>query len=479
VIGREESRVLIRNGIVRGQRAVDIRVGSHTVLEVGAGLPLSFGEVVLDAAGGAVIPGLHDQHVHLRAVVRARQSLDVSAAAGPADFDRVLAAAAADAEPGQWLRVTGWDEHAAGDLDRRRLDKLAGAVPVRVQHRSGAMWVLNSAALRLVGAGTCDRPGLERDDRGAATGRLLRMDSWLRDQLALAGAGEPADSFEAGLAEYAARCARLGVTGFTDATPDRDRADTEEFARLSAAGLIGQRLVLMAPPGLTGPLTSGRVSLGPVKMMLDDTMLPEVGDLAAAVSLAHRSGSAVAIHCVTADQLVIAVAAFEQAGSAGPDRIEHASVVPPGYPAKLAELGLTVVTQPGFIGARGDHYLRAVSETERRWLYPCASLLRAGVTVAAGTDAPFGPADPWRCIASAVSRSTPDGRVLGRDEQVSAGRALRLFLAVADDPRHSRTVAPGQPGDLCVLRAPLREILARPAASGVRATVMAGQIITA
>src|SRR5258707_1022969 len=81
---------------------------------------------------------------------------------------------------GRWLRATGWSETSAGPLDRRRMDALTGAVPARVQHRSGAMWVLNSAALREVGADDSDVDGIERDDRGAPTGRLLRADGWLR-----------------------------------------------------------------------------------------------------------------------------------------------------------------------------------------------------------------------------------------------------------------------------------------------------------
>ena len=62
--------------------------------------------------------------------------------------------------------------------------------------------------------------------------------------------------------------------------------------------------------------------------------LPAPGRLAATIEAAHASGRAVAIHCVTAEQLVVAASAVEQAGppgrtSAGPDRIEHAGIVPP------------------------------------------------------------------------------------------------------------------------------------------------------
>jgi predicted amidohydrolase YtcJ len=493
--------LLIKNVAVGGQPGLDVRVGPDTVLAVGPALPRSPGEPVLDGAGGAVIPGLHDHHVHLRAAVAARQSVDVSAAATPAEFDAIVAAAAGrERAGGRWVRVTGWHEHANGALDRYRLDALAGGVAVRVQHRGGAMWVLNSAALQRVGSLGDAPPGAEVDDRGVPTGRLLRMDRWLRDRLAATGGTAPAaaaaESFAAGLAAYAAEAARLGVTGYTDATPGRDQADADEFAGLSAGGQLVQRLVLMrapagpaapdgpdgpdAPDGRGAPDQDGphraRVVPGPVKFILDDATLPGVGELAALIGAQHRAGAAVAVHCVTAEQLVVTVAALAQAGPAG-DRIEHAGVVPPGYPAQLARLGLAVVTQPGFVGARGDDYRRDVEAAEQDWLYPCASLLRAGVPVAAGSDAPFGPADPWACMASAVTRRTAAGQVLGAAERVSARQALRLFLADPQDVRRTRTVAPGQPGDLCVLHAPVDEVLARPAAM-VAATITGGRVVS-
>jgi predicted amidohydrolase YtcJ len=466
--------VLVQNAEVNGRPGRDVRVDSRRILNVGYRLARRRGEAVLDAAGGAVIPGLHDHHLHLRAALAARQSVDLSGAAGPAAFDRMLAEAARGAAPGCWLRATGWSEHAAGQLDRHRLDALTGARPVRVQHRSGAMWVLNSAALRQVGADGARLDGLERDDAGTPTGRLLRLDEWLRSRLP---AGPGASGLRAGLGAWALQRARAGVTGFTDATPGISQAEVDELGQLSADGTIPQRLVLMAPPGLRAPAAAA-VTLGPRKVILDDATLPDAPQLGALISQAHRGGSTVAVHCVTAGQLVVTVAAMELAGAAG-DRIEHASVVPPGYPAALARLGLTVVTQPGFISDRGDDYLREVEAGEQAWLYPCASLIRAGVAVAGSTDAPFGPADPWRCISAAAQRRTSSGQILGRLERVSAGRALRLFLGAPDDPGRPRTVAPGQPADLCVLREPLRQVLASPAADCVRAAVIGGQVFEA
>lgn len=234
--------LLIRNVAVRRRSGLDVRVGPDTILAVEPGLRRGPGEQVIDGQGGALIPGLHDHHVHLRAAVAARESVDVTAVKSPAEFDRVIAAAAAAVTARRWVRVTGWHEPAAGPLSRARLDMLTGPVPVRVQHRSGAMWVLNSAALDLVGAVGSGSPGVERDERGELTGRLLRLDGWLRERLP---ADRGPDWFAARLASYAAESLRLGITGWTDATPDRDPADAAEFTRLAEVGVFRQRLVLM------------------------------------------------------------------------------------------------------------------------------------------------------------------------------------------------------------------------------------------
>ena len=230
----------------------------------------------------------------------------------------------------------------------------------------------------------------------------------------------------------------------------------------------------MAPPGLPEP-DSARVTLGPQKLMLDDVTLPSANELASTVAGVHDAGRAVAVHCVTAEQLLLSIAALEQAGPAG-DLIEHAGIVPPGCAETLARLGIAVVSNPGFIADRGDDYLRDIPAVERDWLYPCASLIEAGVAVAAGTDAPFGPADPWASIAAATSRRTAAGSVLGRAGRVSASRALRLFLAEPHNVRRARTVTPGQPSDLCILREPLRSALARPSAGAILATIVGCQV---
>ena len=141
---------------------------------------------VLDAAGGALIPGLHDHHVHLVAAAAAAGSLDAGppAVATRAQLADVLTAADRDQPSGRWLRAVGYHESVAGELDRDGLDRMIPDRPVRVQHRSGAAWFVNSAALRQLGiddgATGHDLAGVERDRSGRATGRLFGLDHWLR-----------------------------------------------------------------------------------------------------------------------------------------------------------------------------------------------------------------------------------------------------------------------------------------------------------
>ena len=74
-------------------------------------------------------------------------------AVGPAEahgldgLAALLREADASLAPGQWVRAVGYHDTVAGTLDRYTLDALVPHRPVRVQHRSGAEWILNTAAI--------------------------------------------------------------------------------------------------------------------------------------------------------------------------------------------------------------------------------------------------------------------------------------------------------------------------------------------
>jgi predicted amidohydrolase YtcJ len=437
--------LLIVGGEVAGRAGVDVRIAGGAVADVGVGLPRRRGEEVIDAEGGAVIPGLHDHHVHLRAMAAAAASVPV----GPLDTPdaaafaaRLRAAAAPGGDDGGWVRAVGYHESVAGPLDRHRLDVVVPDRPVRVQHRSGAMWVLNTPALDRIGAMAADADGIERDEHGVPTGRLWRLDGWLSDRLP----PTPLD-----LAAVGRTALAHGITGFTDADPARTQADVD----LLAGGGLPQRLVLMSAGGLDLGDDGSRLVAGPRKLLLDDATLPPLDELTAWIRRAHADGEAVAVHCVTRLQLVATVTALGEAGAVPGDRIEHGAVVPVELHPELRRLGVTVVTQPNFVAERGDQYRAEVDRDDLAVLYPCAGLRTAGIGVAAGTDAPFGRADPWAAMRAAVQRRTPSGAVLGADERVAPATALSLFLGRPDAPTIPRRIGPGSPADVLILDRPL------------------------
>ena len=415
---------------------VDVRVGVR-IDDVADTLAPRPGEDVFDAAGGTVLPGLHDHHVHLHSAAAAETSIRV----GPPQIrDRAgLATALACAEAGEdgWIRAVGYHDSVAGPLDRAALDALVPTVPLRVQHRSGVLWILNSAGLAGIGLA------------GHPDGRLRSTDSW---SAALSRS-------ETSLTDLSSRLARYGVTGITDATPDLDIADIVRLSELHRHGELGQHVHCLTPG----------------KRILHDDDL-DLEQLAGWIAERHRDGGPVAIHCVTAAQLLVTIAALREAGTHPGDRIEHAAVVPSDCLADVASLAVTVVTQPNFVAERGDQYLDEIPAAEHDQLWRVASLLRAGVPVALSTDMPFGNGDPWAAMRAAVHRTTPSGAVLGIDECISARTALTMFLGRPDQPTQPRAVEPGEPADLCVLSVPPETALAELDAGMVAATVIGGEI---
>jgi predicted amidohydrolase YtcJ len=172
--------------------------------------------------------------------------------------------------------------------------------------------------------------------------------------------------------------------------------------------------------------------------------------------------------------MALAVAAWEEAGAGPGDRIEHGSLISPDLFPTLRRLRLTVITQPGFVYSRGDQYLEDVESGDRDDLWRLESLRQAGASVAGGTDSPFGPNDPWLAVRAAMERRTASGQLLGPDERVSVEDALGLFLGCSWAPAEPRTIAPGQPADLCLLTEPLHPGRLPPP---VAATIVGGRIV--
>lgn len=409
--------------IIRDARGADgqpLAVGVRGGRIAGMGAAIEGRGPEHDARGLVLGAGLHDHHLHLLATAARMESVDL---ADCRTVDAVVAKLRAGAgAPGAWVRAVGYDERVAGLPDRGVLDAWLPDRPLRVQDRTGGYWLLNGMGLAKLGEAPFPAC-VERAPDGEPNGRIWRGDAWLRERI---GGAPPS------LAALGGKLARWGVTGVTDAGASNGAAEAALLA-----GAMPQRLVLMGTEGL--PAGDG-YALGPVKLLLDENDLPPVEAVAARIAAARAMGRNVAAHCVTLGELVFYLEALMIAGGAKPgDRIEHGGVIAASLIGDIAAAGLTVVTQPNFIHDRGDRYRSQMDADALNDLYRLGSLMRGGVRVLGGSDAPYGDAKPWVALRAATDRRTRGGDVIGGGEAVGRAEALALY---------QRPLAIGAPADM-------------------------------
>jgi predicted amidohydrolase YtcJ len=448
---------------VQGTRT-DVRVLDQRLAEIAPGLaPLSTTAEIVNGRGGALIPGLHDHHVHLLAMAAAMDSVDLTSSKLP--WAEALRRAMPDVTG--WIRAIGHHD-ALSMLDRDSLDRVRSDVPVRVQHRGGGLWILNSKALSHLPEtqGSMGDQGVERDEVGRRTGRFWRRDDLIRTAVATSALPD--------LTGVKHRLRRLGLTGVTDASPDLDPSIVEHLQRVLSAGPDRLRLMLLGAGSSGGTETWAQV--GPLKLLLHDHQLPDPDTLAERIGDSHAAGRPVAVHCVTRASLVLTLAAIELVGPMEGDRIEHGSVVPPELVEWIGRLGLRVVTQPAFLHDRGDDYLAAAEGHDVPHLYPYAALLASAIRVAPSSDAPYSSPDPWATMQAARDRLSRSGRRVGDDQGVTPLQVLQGYLSPPGDPGgQARELTEGAQADLCLLHVSLSEALRSCSSDVVRRTWVGGE----
>lgn len=396
--------MLIGDADIFGDRR-DVRLHNGRIAEIA---PLLDGHIDVDAKGCALIPALHDHHIHLNALAASMSSIRCGPPEVPDEAALISVLRASSGE----VRGVGYHDSVAGQIDKAWLDAHVPDRAVRIQHRSGRLWIMNSAALELYGIKSPD-------------GRILDQDANLTRR-------HPPD-----LGPVIKALHDKGVTGVTDVTPHNG---PEEFKRFADLPL---QVCVMGRPELVD-LKDPRV--GPVKLHYHDHNLPSLDALTDEVRAAHRTGRAVASHCVTRAELMLTLAAIDAAGVRPGDRIEHGAIIDAPARDWIARLGLCVVTQPNFLAERQMAYREEVPKEDHPHLWPLRDLIDANIAVAGGTDAPFGSYDPWAAMDAAVNR--PDGFGAG----ISAEGALALFTkSWSDAGACARTVEIGASDDLILL----------------------------
>ncbi len=424
----------------------------------------------IDAGGAVIAPGIVDAHMHAFdcAVDSLRVSCLPPAVSSLAGLGRRLTDRAAARPAGDWVVATGYDDTR---LDEHRhptrldIDAAVPDHPAVVGRVCGHMSVANTRALAAAGIGhaTPDPPGgtIVRDPAGAPTGLLLEtaQDLVWRIVPPLSGAG-----IGRALAEAGKQILSYGITTICEALLGVSHPqELPIWSGLLSGPWEGPRVEFLADPDAVEAALTARLPLAGTKLFADGVvtgrtaalwqpfegtseagmLIHEPDELAGLVRDSASRGLAVGIHAMGDRGIAAALDAIERAGGPagqGParprrHRIEHCSLPAPESLGRMRERGVVPVPQPVFLFAEGEAYLEQLGSQRCQRAYPLRAMIDGGLHPALSSDAPCtswdDPINPWLGIATAVTRRTWAGSVLGTAEAISVGEAMLCYTANA------------------------------------------------
>lgn len=484
----------------------------------------------IDLQGRRVLPGLTDCHFHFYDWSLGRQKLQLNSSNSIAELRALVAEAAARTPSNQWILGLGWNETTWPEGRLPSINDLDEVTP----HNPTVLWrtdlhlaLANSLALRAAGI-TAQTPNppegvIDRDPNGAPTGILRELAiNLLRKAIPARSEDETVQAMKAAFPELH----RLGLTGLHDYRimgggdgPPAFRA----YQQLQSERELKLRLWMHLPlerldqaieVGMRTGFGDDYLRVGHVKLFSDGSQgartawmlepyadtgsagmpLTPMQEIARAVYKADQAGLAVAIHAIgdRANRELISV--FEEvlgkqgertiAAPAAPHRIEHVQIIRPEDVERLARAGVAASVQP--IHATDDMLMMQPSVGERaRNAYVFRDMLKAGVTLALGSDCPVADPNPFWGIHAAVTRQKrdgyPDGGWYPRQRLTVAEAVWGYTMGAATITGRQAelgSLTPGKLADLVALDRDIFEIDPMEiAAAGPALTIFAGEVV--
>lgn len=464
---------------------------------------------VIDLQGKLLLPGFQDSHIHAVFGGMELAECDLTGTVGVEDYLTRIRSYA-DAHPDRpWITGGGWSmESFDGGLPTRQLlDSVIPERPVLLTNRDHHGAWANTRALELAGltresADPVDGR-IEREPDGTPTGMLQEGATALVSRIV-----PPSTAAErlAGLLRAQKLLHSLGITAWQDALlgvfggkPDPSDAylaaarEGTLTARVSGALWWDRERGAEQIPELVSQreqLSHGRFRARAVKIMQDGI----AENFTAAMTTPYLDGCGCAttnsglsfvdpvalrsyvteldahdfqvhFHALgdrgVREALDAVEAAVEAHGRRGNrHHLAHLQVVHPEDLERFARLGAIANIQPLWAAhePQMDELTIPFLGPERAsWQYPFGSLLRAGATLAAGSDWPVSSPDPIAGIHVAVNRMEPeatDGRVFLPEQRLDLATAVAAYTAGSahvnglDD---TGSLLPGHLADLVVL----------------------------
>ena len=444
-----------------------------------------WGEYQLDDrfADKFLLPGFVEGHSHLMegALWRFvyvgyhdRMDPDGRTWAGAKTIDAVVARLAEQGagltDPGQPLVGWGFDPIYFGGrrCDRHDLDRVSSTRPVAIVHAS--LHIMNANTPALAAAGYLREgiahPGLPLAADGLPTGECKGPDAMapVADEVGMDRGLLAADT-EA-MRAFSRLCVRKGVTTATDLAAPLTPESVEGMLQVTGTPGFPTRIVALLRQLAQTPqqlidralelraMGTDRLRLGMVKLVADGSIqgfsarlrwpgyfngmpngmwytAPE--QVRAILALALENGVHVHTHTNGDEATDMVLDAMQEAlaGHPVPDHrftLQHCQLADAAQFRRIRALGMCANLFANHTFYWGDaHYEQTVGPERAERMNACATAIETGVPFAIHSDAPVTPLGPLFTAWCAVNRRSASGRLLGAQQRIGVGDALRAI----------------------------------------------------
>lgn len=442
---------------------------------------------VIDLKGKTLTPGFIEGHGHILGIGYNEMNIDLLTVKNYDELLERVKNAVAKAEPGQWIVGRGWHQSkwtpqpeilVKGFQTHEKLSEISPDNPILLRHASGHASFANAKAMEIAGVEASKVAELSETLKEGEGGEII-IDTY----------GNPTGIFTERATGLVAKfipkndrnqdkqalimaqeaCLKLGITGFHDAGQNRQVIDL--LQELKANGELPIRMYVMLT-GFDESLLNEWYQKGPmidsakhtldirsIKLNCDGALgsrgawlLEPYSDrpghyghetlpmsfVESTSKQALQTGFQVCSHAIgdranreILDRYEIAFNAYPENLNDHRFRIEHAQHLNPNDIGRFAELGVIPAMQAIHMASDRPWAIDRLGEQRIvEGAYVWQKLIKSGVKIVNGTDAPVEPLDPLPSFYASVSRRTLAGTPEGGyepDQKMTRDQALKSY----------------------------------------------------
>jgi len=479
-----------------------VQVGSGAEITAAAG-----DAQVVDLAGGTVVPGFNDSHLHLLNFAYSRTKINLY---GTTSIAEIIEKSKTWLEehrpaPGSWVSAAGWNHYSFQEgrlLNREDLDKISTEHPMIFTRVCEHTVVVNSKALEMIGIdGSTPDPEsgeIERDADGRATGVLKETARYLAYTKV---PDKSVDEIKEMLLDAMDYVSKLGITSvqtddFETFSSKNWRAVIQAYQELEREGKLKVRVYeqcllpqldrfreFLAAGYRTG-VGSDLFRIGPLKLLTDGSIGPRTAflnepysdgpgnrgiavftqdELDELVCTAQKNGMQVVCHGIGDGAMEMILSAFERAQREHPvqdarNGIIHVQITTRSIMERIKAGNIVAYGEPVCVGADMHCVEDRVGRERIKEAYAYRTLNEMGIKVPLSSDCPVDSVNPIDSAYIAVNRKDlngwPEGGWYPQEaltiEQVLKGFTLDSAYAQFEEESKG-SIQPGKLADFVVL----------------------------